>query len=61
MNVFGFELTEKVRIKVSDEYGEIIGCVQYINNENAYLIRYKASDGSTIENWWNESALEITE
>lgn len=62
MSELAFELGQKVRIKVSDEAGEIIGIALYAaQTENSYLVRYKAADGRAVENWWNESALAATD
>lgn len=52
-----FELKQRVEIVISSEVGEIIGRAEYVARENAYLIRYKSTDGRAIESWWDESAL----
>lgn len=49
---------DKVRIKVSQEAGEVIGVAFYAESSPNALIRYCASDGRAVEAWWNISALE---
>ncbi|MCB0574906.1 MAG: hypothetical protein KDC61_10115 [Saprospiraceae bacterium] len=57
-NEFKFKLDHPLVILCSGEEGTVIGRAQYLNGENQYLMRYKASDGRAVENWWGESALE---
>jgi hypothetical protein len=58
--MFKFENRQKVEIVVSGEFGEIIGRAEYPVQEDKYLIRYKNANGVATENWWSESAIEIT-
>ena len=53
-----FILGQQVQIKVSNEQGEVIVRAEYLNSENAYLLRYKSGDGRAVEAWWGESALQ---
>lgn len=55
--MFKFELDNTVTIKVSGEKGTVIGQAHYKASEDSYMIRYAASDGRAVENWWSESAL----
>lgn len=57
MNAFSFALGAEVRIQASGETGVIVGRAEYTNARNAYLLRYKASDGRAVEQWWSEEAL----
>lgn len=53
-----FELGQQAQIKASSEQGEVIGRAEYLNTENAYLLRYKSGDGRAVEAWWSASALQ---
>lgn len=55
---FKHALGDKVKIKCSNEEGEIIGRAQYVSSDDSFLVRYKAADGRAVENWWCESAIE---
>jgi hypothetical protein len=52
-----FELSELVRLAMSDEQGTVIGKAVYAESPTQYLVRYKAADGRQVENWWSEQAL----
>lgn len=56
-DVFG--LGVKVKIKVSGEAGEIVGCAHYQDSERQSLVRYRANDGRAVQAWWSNSALEV--
>lgn len=49
---------DKVRIKVSQEAGEVIGLAFYAESAPSALVRYCAGDGRAVQDWWNISALE---
>jgi hypothetical protein len=46
-----------VKLRHSDETGEVIGRAEYSVSEPAYYVRYKAADGRQVEQWWGESAI----
>lgn len=54
---FKFDLTETVKIKCSEEIGEVIGRAEHTGSENQYQLRYMAAHGRAVEQWWGESAL----
>jgi hypothetical protein len=55
---FKFDLSASATITVSGEAGTVIGRAQYIDNENNYLVLYKAADGRAVKKWWTESDLQ---
>nr|WP_321459654.1 hypothetical protein [uncultured Cohaesibacter sp.] len=55
---FAFDLDQKVKMKLSDEQGLIIGRAEFVMDTPNYLVRYLAADGRQVESWWNESAIE---
>lgn len=57
MQQFLFSINQAVAIGASSESGHVIARAEYANNENQYLVRYKAGDGRAVEAWWGESAL----
>jgi hypothetical protein len=57
MKAFKHELGARVKLKESDEEGEVIGRAEYQTSEDAYYVRYKAADGRQVSDWWGESAL----
>lgn len=57
MNEFMFTLGENVTITCSGESGVVIAKAARIGGQNQYLVRYKASDGRGVEQWWDEDAL----
>lgn len=54
---FTINLGDKATITASTETGEVIGRAEYTNSEPTYYLRYKASDGRAVEQWWSQSAL----
>ncbi|WDB54736.1 hypothetical protein PS037_23130 (plasmid) [Escherichia albertii] len=54
---FKFQLTQLVKLGISNECGEIKARTQYINNENQYLVHYLAANGCAMTNWFSESLL----
>lgn len=58
-NGFKFFLGQLVSLAANPlETGTVIGRAEYQNNENNYLVRYRASDGRVVEQWWGESAFQ---
>ncbi|MCS0501419.1 hypothetical protein [Ancylobacter mangrovi] len=57
MKAFGFSLGEAVGLSASNEHGVVIARAEYVNRCPAYLVRYRAADGSMVEAWWDEDAL----
>ena len=56
---FKFAIGDTAVLSHSGETGEIIGRAEYANNnEDTYLLRYKAADGRQVEAWHNESAFK---
>ena len=51
-------LGDTVKLKMSDEHGEVIGIAIYDHTETNYYVRYKAADGRQVQDWWGESAIE---
>jgi hypothetical protein len=41
------------------EAGDVIGRVEYISDENRYLVRYRGGDGKQVEEFIPESALRL--
>ena len=60
MNEFDFSMQQLVEIICSGESGKVIGQAHFSNSEDSYFIRYKASDGRAIEQWWQRSALQAS-
>ena len=59
MNEFKFSLGQLVSLAANSlETGNVIGRAEYQNNENNYLVRYRAADGRVVEQWWGESAFQ---
>ncbi|QBC45745.1 hypothetical protein [Iodobacter fluviatilis] len=56
---FKFKLSDKVRLKLSGETGEVIGQAAYLTDANGYFVRYKDATGKQVEQWWGESAIEL--
>ncbi|EFB5188733.1 hypothetical protein NZZ21_001458 [Escherichia albertii] len=54
---FKFQLSQWVKMCISNEYGEVKARTQYMNNENQYLIHYLAANGCAMTNWFAESEL----
>lgn len=54
---FEFEMTERAKLALSHEEGEIIGRAEYSTSEPSYLVRYVSADGQQRESWFAESAL----
>jgi hypothetical protein len=54
---FKFKLGQVLSIGVSLETGFVVARAEYMNQENQYLLRYKAADGRAVEQWWPQSAL----
>ncbi len=59
-NEFAFSIGQDVKMKHSDEAGEVVGRAEYAHQENLYYVRYLAGDGRQVETWWGESALTQT-
>lgn len=57
---FEFALLDSVTIKVSGEVGQVIGRASFAASENSYFVRYAGADGRAVEQWWGESALELS-
>lgn len=57
MNPFAFSLGTNVVITASGETGEVIGRAEYLTSEPSYFVRYRASDGRAVQQWWEQSAL----
>lgn len=57
MDELKYQLNQPVKIRASEEQGEIIGRAEYSTAEPGYLVRYKAADGRAVEAWWTQSAL----
>lgn len=55
--MFEYDLGSRLKLKESDEEGEVIARAQYAVGDNCYLIRYKAGDGRQVESWWNASSV----
>lgn len=53
-----FKLGQKVKMKLSDEAGEVTGHAVYLENSDSFFVRYKDAEGCQREGWWNAEALE---
>lgn len=58
MKKYKFDLEENVQLVMSGEKGFVIGRAEYLETVNNYLVRYVTADGSQIESWFCEGALE---
>ena len=58
MKEWKFNLHDAVAICESGERGGVIGRAEFKHQDDLYLVRYKASDGRAVEEWWTETALE---
>lgn len=58
---FDFKLTQKVKLTLSGEQGEVIGRAHYTNANPSYLVRYVAADGRQVEDWQAEDSLTAVE
>ena len=58
--MFTYSLGDRVKLKESEETGQVIGRAEYDNADPSYFIRYKCGDGRMIEAWWTQSAIEGT-
>lgn len=54
---FAFNLGDKVTIDTSGESGQVVGRAEYLHCEPSYFLRYTATDGRAVEQWWAQSAL----
>lgn len=54
---FKYDIGWKVRLRLSDEEGDVVGRAQYQHGENSYLVRYRAADGCQRQSWFEESAI----
>lgn len=56
---FKYEMGQRLTLAESggSECGPVIGRAEFQDCEDQYLIRYRAGDGRTVEQWWHESAL----
>lgn len=59
INIFKFEMGQRVKLVESDKRGVIVGRAEYSNRPPQYLIRYKAGDGRMVENWWLGGDMEL--
>ena len=59
--MFKFDLNQVVKVRVSDEFGEVRGRAQYAHAENQYYIHYRAADGRALSDWFGESELVSAE
>lgn len=57
MNELKYQLNERVKIRASEEEGEIVGRAEYSNCDPSYFVRYKAADGRAVEQWWTQDAI----
>lgn len=55
---FIFAMRSQVSIEVSGEHGIVVGRAEYLNGEDQYLVRYCNKEGTAVEQWWAESALQ---
>lgn len=59
--MFKFYLGKKVKDRVTGIVGTVIGRVEYLYNDNSYLMRWKDENGSANEEWLNEKQIEEVE
>lgn len=60
-SAFKFEITQLVKSRVSDEFGEVKGRAEYSTHENSYFVHYKAADGRAVSAWFDESDLDAVQ
>lgn len=53
------KLGDIVKIRCSDERGQVIGRAEYLTAEPNNLVRYQTSIGTAVEAWWPDSAVEV--
>lgn len=58
MNSLKYAMGRELRITVSGEQGVVIGRAEYAYAAPSYLLRYRNKDGSAVEQWWSEHAVE---
>jgi hypothetical protein len=57
--MFKFDLRQIVKLTESGETGTVIGRAEYSTTPmKSYLLRYKSAEGSAVEQWWTEDAIE---
>lgn len=59
--MFKFNLEAKVKDRTTGIVGTVIGRVEYLYNDNFYLMRWKDEKGSANEEWLNEKQIEEVE
>lgn len=59
--MFKFYLGKKVKDRATGIVGTVIGRVEYLYNDNCYLMRWKDEKGSANEEWLNEKQIEEVE
>jgi hypothetical protein len=52
-----YQLEQRVKLNMSGETGVVVGRAEYVNQGNQYHVRYVASDGRQVEDWFAEDAL----
>jgi hypothetical protein len=58
-HAFRFGMNQRVRLNMSGESGVVIGAATFANHSDQYQVRYVASDGRQVEQWWDEDALSL--
>lgn len=53
-----FSLGQALTIAISGESGFVVGICTYLNTETSYRLHYLAKDGSSKNEWIDESLLE---
>lgn len=56
-SAFNFDLSQPVKLALSNERGLIIGRAEYANQPNQYLVRYVGADGCQVECWHSADAI----
>lgn len=61
MGTFKFGLGEELKFALNDRPCVVIGRAEHLIDENRYQVRFIASDGNQVEDWFAESALKSDE
>lgn len=59
--MFKFNLGAKVKDRATGIVGVIIGRVEYLYQDNCYLVRWKREDDGSSEEWLPEKQIEKVE
>lgn len=56
-DVFKFQLGQRLKMNVLDEFGEVYARSEWQHEGRSYLMRYKSRDGKLMNDWFAEGEL----